>query len=145
MGAANFALTRRLLDGASKTAFENAAQLQGAHTNTIFQECLREVTEDVPPKALLNQKPFMRRFLRKLVEMTAKDYIARVCKINSYLTAFPTKPDREAAKLPTDELLNLLEFGSPSGGREPCTCMDSNPKKGQLRTLLPFANVWNPH
>ena len=66
-----------------------------------------------PPKALLNQKQFMRCFLRKLVEMTAKDYIARVCKINSYLTAFPTEPGREATKLPTDELLDLLEFGVP--------------------------------
>ena len=37
--------------------------------------------------------------------MTAKDYIARVCKINSYLTAFPTEPGRAATKLPTDELL----------------------------------------
>ena len=45
--------------------------------------------------------------------MTAKDYIARVCKINSYLTAFPTKPGRQATKLPTDKLLDLLEFGVP--------------------------------
>ena len=50
-GAAKFALTRRLLDGATKTAFENAAQLLGAHTNSSFQACLMEVTEDVfPPR-----------------------------------------------------------------------------------------------
>ena len=53
-GAAKFALTRRLLDGQAKTAFENAAQLQGAHTNSSFQACLMAVTEDVsPPNALL--------------------------------------------------------------------------------------------
>ena len=94
-GAAKFALTRRLLDRAAKTAFENAAQLEGAHTNSSFQACLMAVTEDVLlPKALLNQKRFKRCFLRKPTEMTAKDYISRVCEINSYLTAFPTKPGR---------------------------------------------------
>ena len=56
-GAAKFVLTRRQLDGAAKTAFENEAQLQGAHTSASFQEFLRAVREDVPPpKALLNQK-----------------------------------------------------------------------------------------
>ena len=72
------------------------------------------VTEDIPPpKALLNQKCFMHCFLQKPAEMIAKDYIARVCKINSYLTAFPTEPGRQATKLPTNKLLDLLEFGVP--------------------------------
>ena len=55
----------------------------------------------------------MCRFLRNPADMIAKDYIAQVCRINSYLTAFPTEPGREATKLPTDELLDLLEFGVP--------------------------------
>ena len=80
----------------------------------IFRECLKEVTADIfPPKALLSQKPFMHLFLRKPVDMLAKNYIARVCKIISYITDFPTKPGREATKLPTDKLLDLLEFGVP--------------------------------
>ena len=49
LGVAKFALSRRLLDRAAKTAFENAAQLQGAHTNSSFQACLMAVTEDIPP------------------------------------------------------------------------------------------------
>ena len=135
-GAAKFALTRRLLDGAVKTAFENAAQLQGAHTNSSFQACLMAVTEDVsPPKALLNQKRFMRRFLRKPAEMTAKDYVARVCKINSYLTAFPTDPGRQATKLPTNKLLDLLEFGVPLRWQRAMHLHGFEPKKGRLRPL----------
>ena len=113
-GVSKFSLARRLLDGAAKTAFENAAQLQGASTNAAFQVCLHAVTKDVfPRKALLNQKRFMRRFMRKPQDLRAKDYIARVCEINSYLTLFPTDSEREATKLPTDELLDLLEFGFP--------------------------------
>ena len=45
--------------------------------------------------------------------MLAKDYIAQVYKINSYLMAFPTKPGRDPTKLPADKLLDLLEFGVP--------------------------------
>ena len=48
-GAAKFALTRRLLDGHAKTAFKNAAKLQGAHTNSRFQACLMAFTDDVSP------------------------------------------------------------------------------------------------
>ena len=110
LGASKFALARRPLDGAAKTAFKKAAQLNGgAITNANFQECLKAVTSDAfPPKTLLNQKQFMRRFLRKPVDMISKEFIARVCKINSYLTAFLTKPGREATKLSTDELLDIL-------------------------------------
>ena len=114
-GAAKFALARRLLDGAAKTAFENAAKLNGGTTtNASFQECLKTFTADVlPPKTLLNQKQFMYDFLRKPTYMLVTDYIARVCKINSYLAAFQTEPGREATKIPTDKLLDLLEFGFP--------------------------------
>ena len=52
-------------------------------------------------------------FLRKPADILAKEYIARVCKINSYLKAFPTKPGKEPTKLPTKKLLDLLEFGVP--------------------------------
>ena len=45
------------------------------------------------------------------MEITIKDYIAMVCEINIYLTAFPTDSGREATKLSMDELLDLLEFG----------------------------------
>ena len=48
LGAAKFVLAIRLLDGAAKTAFENAAQLcGGTTTNTSFQECLKAVMADV--------------------------------------------------------------------------------------------------
>ena len=46
-GAAKFALTRRLLDGDAKTVFENKAQIQGAHMNSSFQECLSAFMADI--------------------------------------------------------------------------------------------------
>ena len=138
-GVAKFALTRRLLDGQAKTAFENAARVQNAHTNATFQACLMAVTEDVfPPKSLLNQKRYMRRFLRKPVEMTAKDYIARVCEINSYLTAFPTEPGRQATKLPTDELLDLLEFGVPLRWQRAMHLHGFEPQEGNIKSFATF-------
>ena len=138
-GQAKFSLTRRLLDGAAKTAFENAAQLQGAHTNAAFQECLHAVTMDVfPPKALLNQKRFMRRFLRKNQDMRAKDYIARVCEIHSYLPLFPTNSGREAEKLPTDELLDLLEFGVPLKWQRDIHLHGFEPQEGLVKDFAAF-------
>ena len=102
--ATKFALARRLLEGATKTSFENAAHLNGGvTTNVNFQECLKAVTADVlSPNALINQKQFICCFLRKPADMLAKDYIAWVCKINSYLMAFPTKPGRDPTKIPTN-------------------------------------------
>ena len=147
MGAAKFALARRLLDGAVKTAFKNVAQWNGGSTtNTNFQECLKAVMADVfPPKALLNQKRFMRRFLRKPADMISKDYIIWVCKINSYLTALPTKPGREATKIPTDEFLDVLEFGIPlKWQRAMHLYMISNLKRDQLSNLRPSADAYNP-
>ena len=138
-GVAKFALTRRLLDGQAKTAFENAARVQNAATHAPCQACLMAVTEDVfPPKSLLNQKRYMRRFLRKPVEMTAKDYIARVCEINSYLTAFPTEPGRQATKLPTDELLDLLEFGVPLRWQRAMHLHGFEPQEGNIKSFTTF-------
>ena len=135
LGAAKFVLARKLLDRAAKTVFENAAQLNGgAMTNTNFQECLKAVTADVfPPKALLNQKKIMHYFLRKPADMIAKDYTARVCKINSYLTAFPTKPGREATKLYRDELLDLLEFGVPLKWHRVMHLHSFKPQEGSIK------------
>ena len=90
------------------------------------------------PKALLNQKQFMRCFLRKPVEMTAKDYIAMVYKINSYLTAFLTKPGREATKLPTDELLDLLEFGVPLRWQRAMHLHGFEPQEGTIKDFATF-------
>ena len=45
--------------------------------------------------------------------MLANGYIVQVWKMNSYLTALPIDPGREPTKLPTNDLLDLLEFGVP--------------------------------
>ena len=138
-GVAKFALTRRLLDGQAKTAFENAARVQNAHTNATFQACLMAVTEDVfPPKALLNQKRYMRRFLRKPAKMAAKEYIARVCELNCYLTAFPTKLGRQATKLPTNELLDLLAFGVPLRWQRAMHLHGLEPQEGMIKDFVTF-------
>ena len=65
-----------------------------------------------PKKALVTQYRYMRRFVCTPCYMSAKDYIARVVEINSYLTDFPCANATSAATmLSTEELLDLLEFG----------------------------------
>ena len=69
--------------------------------------------------------------------MTAKDYIARVCKLNSYLTAFFTKSGRHATK-PTDELLDLLEFGVLLRWQQAMHLHGFEPQEGTIKAFATF-------
>ena len=65
--------------------------------------------------------------------MTAKNYIARVCEINSYLMAFPTEPGRQATKMLTNELLDLLEFGVPLRWQRAMHLHGFEPQEGTIK------------
>ena len=114
-GPARFASARRLLEGGALTAFENAALNEATETVLSLDAVFKKVTEHVfPPKSLQKQKRFMRRFLRKPQDIKIKNYVERVVELNELLTEFPDpSATLAAAKLPDDELLDLLEFGVP--------------------------------
>ena len=70
--------------------------------------------------------------------MLVKDYITQVCTINSYLTAFPTKPGREPTKLPTDEVPDLLEFGFPLKWQRAMHLHGLKPQEGTIKDFATF-------
>ena len=56
----------------------------------------------------------MQCFLNKPADMGIKEYVARVVEINNYLPRFPISfLLGNSKKLPTNKLLELLEFGIP--------------------------------
>ena len=73
------------------------------------------MTEHVSPKPVWQkQKSYMRRFLKKVRDLSAKKIVEQVIHINKLLEHFPdpssTTPD---AKMPEDKILDLLEASMP--------------------------------
>jgi len=107
-------LTRRLLNGDALTAFNLKAKEFESKTNANFLEVIDDLTRNVfPIKALQTQKRFMRDFLRKPRDIKRRKYVSHVCEINEMLVHFPTA-NQESKLPPSDEILDLLEFGMPS-------------------------------
>ena len=118
-GPNKFSMARRLLAGDSLSHFDRKAEtLVNGDNNVVeseanFKLAIRAVTETIlNRKALLTQKRYMRRILRKPKGMTIRMYCARFSELNKYLESFP--PYNENQKLPDDELLEHFEFAIPN-------------------------------
>ena len=145
-GPGRFTVARRLLEGDALTAFNNAAAGHTtsagnpSETTNTFSACLDAVSASVfPRRALLLQKRYMRRFVRKPPTMTTRDYVARISEMNSYLPLFPpvtagTTPE----KLPDDEIVDLLEFGVPNSWQKAMILQDFDPLQKTVREFIQF-------
>ena len=71
--------------------------------------------------------------------MPVQDYIARVTKINDYLTKFPpVTQGRNATNLPKNKLLDLLESGIPLKGQRKMQVQNFEPTAGTLHNFQDF-------
>lgn len=112
-GPPMFSMARRLMAGDALSVFNNRAAELGAETTANFKQVMNALAAHVfPQRALRMQKRYMRRYMRKPKGQTTREYIARVNEINEYLSLFP--PFEADQKLPTDEILDILEFGMPA-------------------------------
>ncbi len=112
-GPGSYAMARRLLSGDALAVFNARATTTGNETTANFKLVMDALATHVfPQRALRMQKRYMRRYMRKPKNISTREYIARVNEINGYLEDFP--PFGANQKLPTDEVLDLLEFGVPS-------------------------------
>ena len=114
-GPGKFAVARRLLKSDALAAFNEAVEGQN-ETLASFDEAIAAVTRYVFPKrAAQLQKRYLRRVVRKPVDMSTKQFAARINELNSYLPKFPpaTIGGPPAAKLDEDEIVHLMEFGIP--------------------------------
>ena len=90
-GPQKFLIGRRLLQGEALTTFENQLALLSNHqTADTFDECMSAVRDQIfPARAVLIQKRYMRRFLRKPADVNTREWVARINEINAYLPLFP--------------------------------------------------------
>ena len=139
-GPTKFALARRLLEGGTLTAFENAAKDETTETNDTLKTVLKKVTASVfPVKSLQKQKRYMRRFFKKPGIMSIKAYVERVIEINEYLPSFPDPSSTlVSTKLPDDELLDLLEFSIPRAWQKQMVLQGFDPIEGTAEEFVRF-------
>ena len=110
-GPAKFSLAKCLLDGGALIVLKNAATAVTSKTNDTFNKVIKSVTEHVFPKlACQKQKSYMRRFLKKLRDLTAKQFLECVIHINKLLERFlDPSSTTTVVKMPKDEILDFLE------------------------------------
>ena len=81
-------------------------------TEDAFQASMMAVTEHVFPRnALARQKRWMRRYMKKPISLTVRQYTARVMEIVSKFHRYPGyKPAHE---VPEDEVTDMIVSGCP--------------------------------
>ena len=116
-GPQRYALMRRVLQGDALAAFNRAATAEGAETVANLDEVIKGLTAHVlPRRAAVNQKRYMRRFLRKPAGVSMRKFMARVEEINKYIEQMPPQVPGGPAptKLDVTDLLDLGEFACPA-------------------------------
>ena len=112
-GPGKYAMARRLLAGDALAVFNQRAVEVGNETGDHFLQVLNRLTSHVfPQRALRMQKRYMRCQMTKPRNMTTREYVVWVNKINSYLDLLTLFGENQ--QLPEDEILDLLEFGVPA-------------------------------
>ncbi len=136
-GPTQYAMARRLLLGNCLAVFNNKAEELQNETVSNFKLCLKAVAKDVfPPKALMTQKRYMRRVLRKPKEMKIREYFTRYRELNNYLEEFP--PFKDGQKLPEDELMEHAEFAIPNAWQKQMVLQGFNPVEHSLQEFIEF-------
>ena len=106
----------QVLRGDPLTVFEAAVEEAEQLNAEVVDRALNAVTVSVfPHRALLTQKLWMRRVMRKPVDMSTRQMAAAVSRINNYLPMFPGAT--EADKFSATELVELLEYAIPQAWR----------------------------
>ena len=142
-GPTQYNMLRSLLQGDGLARFNSYATLRGNETTENFRFILMDMTKYIfPQKAEQRQKRWMRRVLRKPVTMKSREFVSRFTELNEYLTLFPTKMVNgevvQPSKLPTDEMLDSLEFGSPNAWQREMIRQDYDPTTGSLQDFVEF-------
>ena len=117
-GPQQFAMTRTLLRGDALRIFDlekgNLIGPEDAETPAALTRVINALgTVVFPTRALVKQKRYMRRFLRKPLANSWRQFIAEVIEMNDNLEYYP--PFGTDQKLSEAEILEILEFASPMG------------------------------
>ena len=117
-GPGRYEFTERTLIGDALAAFRLKSLETGPRTVANFNIVLEGLTAHIfPVHAYREQKRYLRRFLKKPKDWTAREFVTRVQEINNHLSLFPTENDTDAVPLPEDELVEALYHAMPSSWR----------------------------
>ena len=129
---------------AKQTADENDSDVDRADRYVATIEVdLDAVTAQVfPPKAAQKQKRWMRRYMRKPRDVTNEEFVARVIEVNELIPEFPPGANGLAPeKMPDDELLDNLEFGSPPSWQTEFLLQGYEPTDGTIQEFIDFCRT----
>ena len=120
--------------------FKNTGTAVTSKTNDTFKQVINSVTEHVFPKlACQKLKSYMRRFLKKPRDLTAKKFIEHVIHINKLLERFPDPSSTTtAAKMPKDNILDLLEANMPHAWERHMHLQGFKPLKSTINDVFEF-------
>ena len=146
------ATVRAILRGESLTVFnasmedlENPTDTQGNRTNVtvtadIVETALGMVAETVfPHRALMTQKVWMRRAMRKPKELSFRKTAAAVGRLNNSLPLFPNGSD--ADKFSDAEVIKLLEWSIPETWRTKFDLDGYVPTEGTKAQLITACEI----
>ena len=142
-GPEQYSLIRRMIKGSALSAFNNKATELGHATVAHAALCRQAITKALaPPRAALVQKRYLRRFVRKPITMTSREYVERIREINNFLPRFPpivrAQNNVPVTALPDDELVDLLEFGVPSSWQKQMLLQNFDPLDSTLEDFTTF-------
>jgi hypothetical protein len=106
-------MARMLLQGDALREFNTKATASGDETLDNFQEVIKEVTKHVfPRKALVKQKRYLRRHLRKPRDLSIRQYVTTIVDMNEDFILFPDGV--AGSKMPDDEIADIVESSCPN-------------------------------
>mgnify|MGYP001048519339 CR=1 FL=1 len=138
-GPTKYSITRSLLRGRAATTFTQAAQGK-TETNENYKDVLNTVSRSIfPPRAAQTQRRYMRRYIRKPKEISARDHVARIVELNSYFDDFPLDENGDTVeRLETDEILDNLDFGNPNAWQKQMILQNFDPVSNTLDDFVAF-------
>ena len=132
-----YGMARTLLRGRMERTFEKAAKKFGDETVENFQLVLNELSVEVfPPKAMVKQKRWMRRYMRKPFSTDIRNYSGLIAEMNASFRFFPNASEDDALK--EEELVDIIDAGLPKAWTHQMLVQDFDPAEHSLHDLIDF-------
>eukprot|EP00957_Ditylum_brightwellii_P129428 9873470-Ditylum_brightwellii.AAC.1 len=134
-----YAVAKTLLKGNTLTVFKQVEITHGNQTVPHFELCLDDMAKHVfPEKAGQTQKCYMQRNICYSRGTTAKEWVARVLELNSYLKDFPTTNRNPTQPLNANEILDILEYRVQASWHIEFTVQGLDPVDQGLQKFVEF-------
>ena len=137
-GPQKVAFMRTVLKGDAATHLIQYFLSAGNKESDTFKLCIRSlITHIFPLRALRIQKRYMRLYMRKPREMKMREYRNRVVELKNYLARFPSNFSDDQ-KIEDEELVDILEFGTPNKWQYEMVCMGFDSATTTSQELVEF-------